>query len=74
MVKEDITYLLKVALFIALFVITIKFIAFLLPFIIIFLVIMFFYGAYKKGKRRKNKVSKKENFIKEAEIINEVKD
>ncbi len=74
MVKEDITYLLKVALFIALFVITIKFIAFLLPFIIIFLVIMFFYDAYKKGKSKKNKVSKKENFIKEAEIINEVKD
>ena len=74
MSKNDLTYLLKVAIFIALIVIAFKFLIYILPFIIIALIAMIIYYTYKKKKVDKQKPVKKEKIIKEAEIIKEVKD
>ena len=64
-------YLLKVAVFIALFVVAIRFFVYLLPFIIIGLVFMLIYDAIKRSGfkfRRKRKME-----VMEAEIISEKK-
>lgn len=72
--QDDIKFVLKVVVFFTLIVLAFKFFIYLLPFIIIALVIMFAYDAYKKKNVNKKTPVKKENEIKEAEIIKEVKD
>ncbi len=69
--REDIKYLLKVVIFIALFVVAIRFFIYLLPFIIIALLVMLAYDSYKRNNGFPWK--KKDNGIKEAEIIKEKK-
>ncbi len=72
--REDIKYLLKVVIFIALFVLTIRFFIYMLPVIIIALVIMLIYDSYKKNHSSSNKDGKKKNNkIEEATIIKERK-
>jgi uncharacterized membrane protein YdbT with pleckstrin-like domain len=70
--REDIKYLLKVAIFVALFVIAIRFVIYLLPVIIIALLVMLVYDSYKRNNGFLWK-KKKNNGIKEAEIIKEKK-
>ena len=70
MKREDITYLLKVAIFIALFVVAIRFFIYLLPVIILALIGMLIYDSYKKSGGFKKE---KKNNIVEAEIIREKK-
>lgn len=67
--RDDIKYLLKVAIFIALFVVAIKFVFYLLPVIIIAFLVMLIYDTYKRNNGFQRK--KKDNDIKEAEIIEE---
>ena len=70
MKREDIIYLLKVAIFIALFVVAIRFFIYLLPVIILALIGMLIYDSYKKSGGFKKE---KKNNIVEAEIIREKK-
>ena len=70
--REDIKYLLKVAIFVALFVIAIRFVIYLLPVIIIALLVMLVYDSYKRNNGSPWK-KKNNNGIKEAEIIKEKK-
>lgn len=70
LIKEDIKYLLRVAIVIALFIVAVRFFIYLLPFIIVGLVIMLIYDNYKKKK----KSDKKQEKIQDAEIISERKD
>lgn len=70
MKREDIIYLLKIAVFIALFIVAIRFFIYLLPLIILALIGMLIYDSYKKngGFKKKN-----DKGIVEAEIIKEKK-
>ena len=69
--REDIKYLLKVAIFIALFVVAIRFFIYLLPFIFIALVVMLIYDSYKRNQGNKKENSDKK--IPDAEVISERK-
>lgn len=71
MKREDILYLLKIAIFIALFIVAIRFFIYLLPFIIVGLIIMLAYDYYKKNNRDDNK---KDKGVMDAKIIKEKKD
>lgn len=71
--RDDIKYLLKVVIFVALIVIAIRFFIYLLPFIIIALLVMLVYDSYKRnnGFSWKKSEDKKDKKIKEAEVIKE---
>ena len=69
LIKEDIKYLLRVAIVIALCIVAVRFFIYLLPFIIVGLVIMLIYDNYNKKK----KSDKKQEKIQDAEIISERK-
>lgn len=72
--RDDIKFLLKVVISIALIVVAIRFFIYLLPFIIIGLLIMLVYDSYKRNNGFPWK-KKNSNFdIEEAEIIEERKD
>ena len=69
LIKEDIKYLLRVAIVIALCIVAVRFFIYLLPYIIVGLVIMLIYDNYNKKK----KSDKKQEKIQDAEIISERK-
>ncbi len=70
---EDVKYLLKVIIFIALFVIAIRFFIYMLPFIIIALIGVLIYDSYKKNKVNKENDSetKKSNKVIDATVLDE---
>ena len=70
MKREDIKLYLVIAIGIGLIILTITFVAKLLPLIIVILIGLLIYDSYKK-QREKPIVRKKEKKIKEAEIIEE---
>lgn len=73
MTRDDINYLFKVIIFIALVIVAIRFFIYLLPFIIVALLIMLVYNSYKRHgytwRRKQNNTEE----ITEAEIIEERK-
>lgn len=71
--REDIKYLLKVVIFIALFVVALRFFIYLLPFIILALIGMLLYDSYKRNNGFSWNKNRKDKSIKEAEIIKEKK-
>ena len=75
--REDIKYLLKVVIFVALIVLAIRFFIYILPLIILALVIMLLYDFYERKKKESNikKADEKDrkNKVMDAEIINEKK-
>ena len=70
MKREDIKLFLALAIGILLIIIAIKFFIAILPVIIVALICLLVYDSYKKSKNTK----KKDNKVREAEIIKEIKD
>jgi uncharacterized membrane protein len=68
--REDIKLLLELAIGILLIIIAIKFFIAILPVIIIALIALLVYDSYKKQKGQ-SLTKKKDNGVKEAEIIKE---
>lgn len=70
MKREDIKLYLELAIGILLIILAVRFFIALLPFIIVLLIGLLVYDSYKKNKKNPV-VKKKDNNVKEAEIIKE---
>ena len=71
MKREDIKTLLVIAIGIALIIIAIRFFIAILPVIIVLLIDLLIYDSYQRNKGKPVNKSKKDNKLKEAEIIKE---
>lgn len=71
--RDDIKALLVLVISIALIVVAVRFFIYLLPFIIVGLLILLAYDSYKSKKFfwQRNGSEKKENNIKEAQVLKE---